>query len=109
MDYVDIVTKIENKEHLSSNDVTGVQLMNLLREKVIKDIVYKGTRYEINFIPITYSFDVIEINEETCATFIDATKMVEHWIHCYDVDKEIFIHFNNTYFMIILDILETKE
>jgi hypothetical protein len=107
MDYVDIVTKIENKEPLSSNDVTGIQLMNLLRQKVIKDIVYKGTKYEINFVPITFAFTAITVTEETYPKFRDAEKLIEHFIHCYDAPTNCYIQLNNEYYKIILEVLET--
>lgn len=107
MDYVDIVAKIENKEHLSSSDVTGVQLMNLLREKVIKDIVYKGTRYEINFVPITFAFGAITVTDEIYSKFNDVVKLIEHFIHCYDAPTDCYIQLNNEYYKIILEVLET--
>ena len=107
MDYVDIVTKIKNNEKLSSGDITGVQLINLVRNKVIKDIVYKGIRYEINFIPITFSFTAIDITEEAYPKFRDAEDLITRFINCYYTSTECYVKISEEYFEIVLDVLET--
>lgn len=106
--YSEIVERVSKNLKIKSEDVTGVQLINLLYDKTIKQIKYHGVTYEVNFIPITYSFEATEINDEEVPTFDDANKIIEHWIHCYDANKEIFIHFNDFYFKVFLDILETE-
>lgn len=107
MEYSEIVSKIENKEKLLSGDITGVQLIKLLRDKVVKDIMYKGIRYEINFIPITFAFTAIDITEEAYPKFCNAEGLITHFIHCYDAPAKCYVKISEEYFEIILDVLET--
>lgn len=107
MQYFEIVEKVRNHEHLTSKDITGFQLIMLLQDKEIKDIVYHGNKFEINFIPITYTFEAYILSDTKLKTFNDAEKIIEHWIHCYDVKKSIYIQIEDEYFEVILDLLES--
>ena len=109
MQYSEIVEKIRNHESLFSEDITGFQLIMLLQDREIKDFRYHGNRFEINFIPITYAFEVYILKEEELPTFRDGEKIIEHWVHCYDVKKAIYVQIENEYFEIILDLLESAE
>ena len=107
MMYNEIVEKVRKSEHLSSKDITGFQLIMLLQDKELKDIVYYGNKFEINFIPITYAFEAHTLSDTELKTFDDGAKIIEHWIHCYDVKKPIYVQIENEYFEIILDLLES--
>ena len=107
MQYSEIVKKIRNHENLSSKDITGFQLIMLLQDKEVKNIVYHGNKFEINFIPITYSFEPYILKEEELSTFRDGEKIIEHWVHCYGVKKAIYIQMEDEYFEVILDLLES--
>lgn len=109
MQYSEIVEKVRKHERVFSKDITGFQLIMLLQDKEIKDIVYHGNRFEINFIPITYTFEPYILKEEDLPTFYDGEKMIEHWVHCYDIKKAIYVQIENEYFEIILDLLESAE
>jgi len=107
MQYSEIVEKVRNNEGLASKDITGFQLIRLLQDKEIKDVVYCGNRFEINFIPITFTWEPYVLKEEDLPTFQDGEKILEYWIHCYDAKKAIYIQIEKEYFEIIVDLLES--
>ena len=107
MKYSEIVEKVRNHEYLSITDITGFQLIMLLRDKEVKDIVYFGNKFEVNFIPITYAFEPSILKEEELPRFRDGERLLERWIHCYDAKKPIYIQIENDYFEVILDLLES--
>lgn len=107
MKYSEIVEKVRNHEGLSMTDVTGFQLIMLLRDKEVKDIVYFGNKFEVNFIPITYAFEPYILKEEELPRFRDGERILERWIHCYDAKKAIYVQIENEYFEVILDLLES--
>ena len=109
MEYCDVVEKIEKHEAISTKDVTGIQLLSLLYDKIIKDIVCNGTKYEVNFIPITFAFTATDITEEEYPTFSKMTELLEYWVHCYESNKKIYIKIVDLYYEIILDVLETQK
>lgn len=109
MQYFEIVEKIRNHEKLSAKDINGFQLIMLLQDKEVKNISYHGNLFEINFIPITYAFEAYVLKEEEFPTFRDGEKIIEHWVHCYDVNKTIYIEIENEYFEVILELLESAR
>lgn len=109
MQYSEIVEKIRNHKHLSKEEVSGFQLLMLIQDNEIKNIRYHGNIFEINFIPITYAFEPYILKREELSTFRDGERIIEHWVHCYDVKKAIYVQIENEYFEIILDLLESAE
>lgn len=109
MQYSEIVEKIRNHECLSMKDISGFQLLMLIQDNEVKNISYHGNIFEINFIPITYAFEACVLKEEKLPTFNDGEKIIEHWIHCYDVNKSIYVQIEDEYFEIIIDLLESAE
>lgn len=109
MQYSEIVEKVRHHKNLSSKDITGFQLIMLFQDREIKDIVYHGNKFEINFIPITSAFEPYILKEEELSTFRDGERIIEHWVHCYDVKKAIYVQIENEYFEVILDLLESAE
>jgi len=107
--YSEIVEKVRKHEDLSSKDITGFQLIMLLQDKEVKNVKYHDNLFEVNFIPMTYAFEPDILKEEELPTFRDGEKMIEHWIHCYDIKKSIYVQIENEYFEIILDLLESAE
>ena len=99
MQYYEIVEKVRNNERLPITEVSGFQLIMLMQDREVKNIGYHGNVFEVNFIPITYAFE----------TFRAGEKIIEHWIHCYDVKKAIYVQIENEYFEVILDLLESAE
>ena len=109
MQYSEIVKKIRDYGCLPINDVSGFQLLMLIQDNEIKNINYRGNIFEINFIPITYAFEPYVLKEEELPTFQDGEKIIEHWIHCYDVKKAIYVQIEDEYFEVILDLLESAR
>jgi len=109
MKYSEVVEKIRNHENLFSKDVTGFQLLMLIQDCEIKNIGYHGNLFEINFIPIPYAFEPYILKDEELPTFLDGEKIIEHWIHCYDVNKSIYVQIEDEYFEIRVELLESAE
>ena len=85
MQYYEIVEKVRNNERLPITEVSGFQLIMLMQDREVKNIGYHGNVFEVNFIPITYAFEAYVLKEEELSTFRAGEKIIEHWIHCYDV------------------------
>ena len=109
MQYFEIVEKIRNHEHFPITEISGFQLLMLIQDKEVKSIGYCGNIFEINFIPVTYAFEAYVLKEEELPTFHDGEKIIEHWVHCYDVKRAIYVQIENEYFEIILDLLESAK
>lgn len=107
MKYSEIVKKVRNHEDLSITDVTGFQLIMLIRDREIKDIVYFGNKFEVNFIPITYAFEPYILKEEELSRFREGERIITRWIHYYNEQKPIYVQIENEYFEVILDLLES--
>lgn len=107
MKYSEIVEKMHNKKSIPAQDITGFQLIMLLRDKEVKTINYYDNIFEVNFIPITYAFEPYILKEEELLRYRDGERILERWIHCYDAKKAIYIQIENKYFEVILDLLES--
>lgn len=107
MKYSEIVEKVRNHEDLSITDVNGFQLIMLLRDKEVKDIVYFGNKFEVNFIPITYAFEPYILKEEELSRLRDGERIITRWIYYYNEQKPIYVQIENEYFEVILDLLES--
>jgi len=118
MDYIELVQKIRNKETINANEVkiTGMQLIMLFQDREIKNVQMDDALYEINFIPMDVNADnatliwnpIITINEKTCDTFRQACKIFSQFVEKYKKHERIFIHFEDEYFEVILEVLETN-
>lgn len=109
MQYSEIVEKVRKHERLPITEVSGFQLLMLIQDKEVKNISYHGNVFEINFIPITFTWEPYILKEEELPTFRDGERIIEHWVHCYDVKKAIYVQIENEYFEVILDLLESAE
>ena len=107
--YSEIVKRLRNHERLSINEMNGFQLLMLLQDKEIKRINSHGNIFEINFIPITYAFNPCILKEEELSSYKDGEKIIEDWIHCYNIKRAIYVQIEDEYFEVILDLLESAE
>ena len=105
--YSEIVEKIRKNEKLALKDVTGLQLIMLIQDKEIESVRYHGNTFEVNFIPVTYAFGAYILKEEELSSFHDGEKIIEHWINCYGVKKNIYVQIEDEYFAVVLDLLES--
>ena len=116
MDYIELVQKLRNKETIdvSTVKVTGMQLIMLFQDREIKSVQMDNVVYEINFIPMDANnpaliWDpIITINEKTCDTFRQGCKILKQFVEKYKKHERIFVHFEDEYFEIILEVLETN-
>ena len=107
MEYSEIVEKIHNKTPLHMTDITGYQLIKLLFDREVKNVCYQGNTFEINFVPITYAFTATPIIEECLPTFKDGERLITQWMECNKLDSSIYVEFNDNYFEIKLELLES--
>lgn len=107
MEYSEIVEKIHHNAPLSISDITGYQLIKLLFDREIKNVRYHGNTFEINFIPITFSFTAASIIEEKLPTLEDGEILITKWIECHGTDTPIYITFEDNYFEIKLELMES--
>ena len=105
MEYEELVKKIQSKEKVTYGEITGVQLFMLLRDGIIKTINYRNAVYEMNFIPITYTYRPIEINNSNCSTIREAEKIITEIINSV-AHKKVYLQIEEKYYHIILEILE---
>ena len=117
MDYVELVQKIRNKETIDASAVkiTGMQLIMLFQDGEIKSFQMDDAVYEVNFIPVNADHHsdliwnpIITINEKTCETFRQGCRIFNQFVEKYKKHERIFIHFEDEYFEVILEVLETK-
>lgn len=105
--YSEIVEKVRHCERLSMKDISGFQLLMLLKDRELKDVMYYGNTFEVNFIPITYTFEAYVLKEEELSSFRDGEEIIDHWIYCYKVNKSIYVQIEDEYFEIKLELLES--
>lgn len=111
MEYSEIVKKIKTGKTVECHDINGMQLMRLFLDQVLKTFEFNGILYEINFIPIEYDSSKIfhELNDDNCFNFPAATNFLKGFINSFENNVDIFIKFENDYYNIVLDILETRK
>ena len=107
MKYSEVIEKVRRHEAIPRQDVSGFHLLLLMRDKEITNINYYGNVFEVNFIPIAYAFEAHVLKEEELSTVTDGEKIIEHWVHCYDVKKSIYVQIEDEYFEIKLELLES--
>lgn len=107
MEYSEIIERIRHKTPLHMTDITGYQLIRLLFDQEVKNVCYYGNTFEINFVPITYSFTATPITEENLPTFKDGEKLITKWIECNKTDTPIYVTLKDYYFEIKLELLES--
>ena len=113
MNYSDIVNKLRNNERISCSEVNGIQLIMLLQDGEIKNIRMGDdySVYEVNFVPTKYDEYTLyhELNEQNCFDFNAAANFIKGVVKSYKEGIRTFIKFEDEYFEIILDLLETAE
>lgn len=110
MKYEDLIKKLENKETISSDDVTGCQVFMLLHDHVLKNVDMSGNIYELNFLPIDeIPCDYIKMTEEEYGTYYSIRGVMEFIITRASNDKPVFMCLNNEYFELKVEVLETRE
>lgn len=111
MEYSEIVEKLKTGKTVECRDINGMQLMRLFFDRVLKSFEFGGVLYELNFIPVEYNSSKIfhELNEDNCFNFSAATNFIQGFVNSFKNNVDIFIKFENEYYKIVLDILETRE
>lgn len=111
MEYSEIVEKIKTGKTVECYNLDGMQLMRLFLDQVLKNFEFDGILYEINFIPMEYDSSKIfhELNDDNCFNFPAATNFLKGFVNSFENNVDIFIKFENNYYNIVLDILETRK
>lgn len=111
MEYSEIVGKIKTGKTVECYNIDGMQLIRLFLDQVLKNFEFDGVLYEINFIPVEYDSSKIfhELNDDNCFNFPAATNFLKGFVNSFENNVDIFIKFENNYYNIVLDILETRK
>lgn len=114
MDYMKIVDTIKSGNKVKSDDVSGIQLFMLLRDKVIKDVkVRKFGTFEFNFVPVEeddISVEPCRLNKDNCFSFFIAGKFLKGFIKQYRRgEKSIYVAIEDETFQLYIEELESNE
>ena len=114
MEYMDIVNTIRSGDKVKSDNVSGIQLFMLLRDKVIKDIKVRGFGvFELNFVPVEeddISVEPCRLNEDNCFSFFTAGKFLKDFIKQYRRgEKFIYVAIEDETFQLYIEELESNE
>lgn len=110
MTYNEIITKVHMGQRVYLKDVSGIQFMQLLHDKIIKQIQYDDDVYEINFVPIEeHLANCIYVNDRTYPIGSDTPDIIRKLMRCYKAHEPISMDLDDECFQIIVEVLETKE
>lgn len=114
MDYMEIVNTIRNGDKVNSDNVSGIQLFMLLRDRVIKNVkVHKFGTFELNFIPVeedNIPVEPLRLNKDNCFRFFAANTFIKELIQQYRRgDKSIYVAIEDETFQLYIEELESDE
>ncbi len=109
MTYLEIVKRLEQKIEVRFSEVTGLQVLMLLRDKKIANFSYENNLYEINFIPTEDEHNYIQITNKNCSSFREVTRIINHCVVCYKANIPAYIMLEDEKFEVYVDILENRE
>lgn len=114
MDYMEIVDTIKSGNKVKSDNVSGIQLFMLLRDKVIKDVkVRKFGTFEFNFVPVEeedIAIKPLQLNKDNCFSFFTAGTFIKEIIKQYRRgDKSIYVTIEDETFQLYIEELESNE
>jgi len=114
MEYMDIVNTIRSGNKVNSDNVSGIQLFMLLRDKVIKNINVRGSGvFELNFIPVEEDDILVEplrINKDNCVRFFTASTFISDLVKQYKRgQKNLYVAIEDETFQLYIEDLESNE
>lgn len=114
MDYMEIVNIIRSGDKVKSDNVSGIQLFMLLRDKVIKQIEVKkiGT-FELNFVPVEEDdipVEPLRLNQDNCFSFFTAGRFIKDLVKQYkSTHKVLYVAIEDETYELYIEELESNE
>lgn len=109
MTYEEIVDKLNNGDKILVNEVSGTQLFMLIHDHVIKNVMVRDALYEFNFIPVDEpTGNCIFIDDNTYPVGSNFKELFRAIIRNYETEQTVGIAINDEYFVLNIEILETK-
>jgi hypothetical protein len=114
MDYMEIVNTIRSGDKVNSDDVSGIQLFMLLRDRVIKQIeVKKIGIFELNFVPVEEDDILVRplrLNKDNCFSFFTAGTFIKDLVKQYKRgQKNLYVAIEDETFQLYIEELESNE
>ena len=114
MEYMDIVNTIRSGNKVNSDDVSGIQLFMLLRDKVIKNInVRRFGVFELNFVPVEENdipVEPLRLNKDNCFSFFTASRFLKVFVEQYkSTHKVLYVAIEDETFQLYIEELESYE
>lgn len=109
--YEELATKLRNKEIVLLSDATLTQMFKLIHDKLIQYVVFKGTTYEITFLPVDEcdsGCEYISLNENSYleTQFFPFVGLI---LKKLDAENNVYLNLEDELFIIHIEILETEE
>ena len=113
MEYMDIVNIIRSGDKVKTDNVSGIQLFMLLRDRVIKQIEVKeiGT-FELNFVPVEEDdipIEPLRLNNDNCFSFFTAGTFLSDLVKQYKSgQKTLYVAIEDETYELYIEELESK-
>ena len=113
MDYMEIVNIIRSGDKIKADNVSGLQLFMLLRDRVIKQIEVKkiGT-FELNFVPVEEEdipVEPLRLNNDNCSNFFTAGAFLSDLVKQYKSGHKIlYVAIEDEIYELYIEELESK-
>ena len=113
MDYMEIVDTIRNGNKVKAEQISGIQLFMLLRDKVIKNIEVRGFGIvELNFVPVDEDdipVEPLRLNKDNCFSFVTASRFVKDLVEQYkSAHKILYVAIEDETYELYIEELERK-
>lgn len=114
MDYMEIVNTIRSGDKVKSDNVSGIQLFMLLRDKVINNIKVRGFGvFELNFIPVEEDdipVEPLRLNKDNCFSFFTAGRFIKDLVKQYKSGQKIlYVAIEDEIYELYIEELESNE
>lgn len=109
MTYEKIIDKLNHGDKVLVSEVSGTQLFMLIHDHIIKNVMLRNTLYEFNFIPVDEpTCNCIFIDDNTYPAGSSFDGLFREIVRTYEEKQVIGIAINDEYFILEMEILETK-
>lgn len=112
MDYMEIVNTIKSGNKAKAEEISGIQLFMLLRDRIIKQIEVKKTgTFELNFVPVEED-DIpvkpLRVNKDNCFSFFTASRFISDLVKQYkSTHKVLYVVIEDEAYELYIEELES--
>ena len=110
MTYTEIVDTLRHGQNIKSGNISGLWLIYLFQDGIIKGIRYIDKDYKVIFTPYESVSNFFTVNAETCKTFDDGQEVLRTAVRqIVKYKKRFFINLEDEYFEITLEEIKSDE